>query len=290
MRSSAYIFVAIVLASFCFQFTGLMAQNLDRMEIPVKPTQDIPDLLPAGSHGFFLITTAKGLISTSPKGASVTVTRYDTAFREQWSKSIGYNKRLELQLYEYQDDALFMVFNSESREELEIVKVSLSGVVDIHRFFYLKRLIVSNFIARDGQAFLAGTLKRLPVALRLDLANNRIRPMPMAFGGKSAVISELAFAPDGSLTAVVLLEQQRKRSVIVRNLGENGEALEDLQLNPDKNYGLLSAKVTTLTPTEQIVMGTYAVRKDEAAQGFYMGKFNTGEREFFRYHDFCEPG
>ncbi len=270
---------------FCVGFS-LQGQDRERLELPLKAGQARPMLVPAAAYGFMLIEESTQ--NRSANSEVMKVTLYDTAFQEQWVKEVHHDKKLYLKQFSFEGERLFLLFNSQNREALEVIEISLMGKTFRHEFQYLKRLEIADFKVEGQSLYLGGTLKNLPVLLKMDLKSRKIEPLPMAIDSKTVLIQEIEVIRPGTVTVTAALEHHNRKSILLREMNSNGSGLKDLIMKPQPGYGLLSADFSTVGDEERIAIGTYTYKNEESAQGFYFSKYQGDEPLFRNYYSFAD--
>ncbi|MEO1051183.1 MAG: hypothetical protein AAFX87_11180 [Bacteroidota bacterium] len=262
-----------------------------RLEIPVKPSAPKPELIAMGEQGFILVNKNYGVEDGE---RTIYIEKYDAKFEKNWQNEIKYNKKLRLGRYEYFEDltTLYMIFNEDSREELQVFRINaITGHIDEYNFYYLSRLTINNFTVDDNILYAAGTLKRQPVALALNLNTNRVSPIPSVYDGKSVFIQDIRNVNDKEIGLTVSLEQNRRRMIILRTFRKDKtNSFNDLRIQPEPEYDLINAKASKLANgNKKIVIGTFGFRNNENSQGFYFSRYNSnGDQDYIKYHSFTD--
>jgi len=277
---SVFFFVCYVLSQ------SVIAQSeATRVEIPMRPNETRPLVVPMDSLGFAILDKRQNNL-LAPSNV-VKVTGYDADMQLQWEKSITYNRRLSLRLYEFQQGKLYLIFGNQSREEVEFYIINpKSGEVQKHDFFYLENLLMEDFTIVAENVYILGTLKRLPVLLGFDLATKKVVPFPMSINAKNIEVLEVSNSGYSQVTVTISMQVNKRKQVLVKTFNTKTKQGEEFVVRPSEKYDLFNGKVTALNAKDKLVIGTYGYRNRNGSQGMYVGGY-VGSREVIkRYHQF----
>ncbi len=267
---------------------GLIAQSdATRVEIPIRPNETRPLVVPMDSMGFAVLD--KRLGNLLGPANMIKITGYDAGMQQQWKKTISYNRRLSLRLYEYQQNKLFLIFGNENREEVEFYVIDpKSGEIEEHKFHYLDRLLIEDFTVIDNNVYILGTLKRLPVLLEFDLNTYKIASFPMAINAKNVSVLDVFNSGPSQVTATISMQVNKRKQILAKIYDTNTKKGEEFVVRPSEEYDLLNGKLTVLNNNDKLVIGTYGYRNKPGSQGMYVGGY-VGSREVIKkYHRFTE--
>ena len=273
---------------FCLFNQCLIAQSdTTRIEIPLRPNEIRPLIVPMDSLGFALLDMR--LNNLFDPTNVIKIIGYNTEMKQQWEESITYNKRLTLQLYEFQQGKLYLIFGNQSRKEIEFYIVSpISGEVQKHDFLYFDNLIIEDFTVLSNNIYVLGTLKSLPVLLGFDLTAKKVSPFPMAISAKETEVLEVFNSGDFQISVTVSMEINRVKQILTKTFDIRTEDGEEFIVKPSEEYDLLNGKVTVLNSKDKLVIGTYGRRNRKGSQGMYVAGY-VGNREVIKkYHRFTE--
>lgn len=272
----------------CVLNQSTIAQNdTTRVEIPIRPNETRPLVVPMDSMGFVLLDSRLGSL-LDPSNV-IKVTGYGTDMQKHWEESITYNRRLTLRLYEFQQGKLYLIFGNQTREDVEFYIIDpTTGEVEKHDFFYLDNLIIEDFTVHSGNIYILGTLKRLPVLLEFDIVANKVSPFPLAINAKEAEVLEVFNSGDFQVSVTVSMEVNRVKQILTKTFDTRTKDGQEFIVQPSAEYDLLNGKVTVLNSKDKLVIGTYGYRNRKESQGMYVGGY-VGSREVIKkYHRFTE--
>jgi hypothetical protein len=258
-----------------------------RIEISVRPNEQKPLVVPMDSLGFAVLDSRSDNL-LDPANI-LKVVGYDTDMKEQWRQSISYNKRLSLTQYEYHESNLYLIYNNQSREEVEFYIIqSTSGEVAKYIFSYLDNLVIDDFSVINKKVYILGTLKRLPVLLEFDLSTKKVAPFSMAISAKNVKVLEVLRNGNTQITATISMEVNKEKQILAKTFDVNTKQSTEFVVKPAKEYGLLTGKLTALNAMDKLVVGTYGYRNRATSQGMYVAAY-VGNREVIKkYHRFTD--
>ena len=277
----------VLLVSFLVTNYAAAQSNSVRVEIPIRPNQTRPLVVPMAELGFAVLDVRPPNL-LEPSNV-MTVTGYDSNMQQQWQESITHNKRLSLRLYEYQEGKVYLIFGNQSREEVEFfVFDPKNGKVNKHTFLYLDNLIIEDFTVIKDNIYILGTLKRLPVLLEFQLDTKKIAPFAMAVSAKNVEVLEILKNGDSQVGATISMEVNRSKQLLTKTFDLNTGEGHEFVVKPSQEYDLLNGKVTVLNAQDKLVMGTYGYHNRPQSQGMYVAGY-VGNREVIKkYHQFTE--
>lgn len=255
-------------------------QDLARIEFDRKSNSPDPIVISAGTKGMITITEVK------VNSGMLNLQYYDTTFQEGWHKTIEYNKKLSLMAKEVFGDQLYLILNSVDRAELQLISVDVqSGDEEISNLSYFRRFRIKDFCVRNDHLYIAGMLKQLPIAIKINLLTRNIEPLPLAVDGKKVEVAEIMASMRGEVSVSVSFEKKGNKEVLIKSYYDNNQ-ISDLKIVPKPDFDLLNGKMTYLGTKSKIVIGTYAFRNNASTQGFYISGYYDNKEVFKKYHGF----
>lgn len=267
--------------------TTVQAQEVMRLELPWKSSEELPIVIPADESGVMVFrenTVAK------VQGRQWEFAFFDTTLVKAWETRFEVSKRMELTGFEYMEDKLYMLFHSERDDLLEVIRVyPEDGTVSSAQAYTVNKLEITDFEVLFDEVYVAGIVRNTPLILRVDTQNKRSQVMPSAFGGKQPKVTEMyASAQSGSVNVVLTMVQQKREAIVIRSYKQGDH--QDFVIVPEPEYDLLNGKVAFSGPDMQVVIGTYSYKNSENTQGFYYARFEQGEQVETKYHSFTSLG
>ena len=256
-------------------------------------TGDNYQILPVGERG--VVVVFRNEKPHGPKRKRLyEFTLLDTALQVVWKSEVEVlyrEERLELLVSENHFHLLLV----KDRNSYHFVKVSLTnGEVTEAVFEEYKLLQVTHFEASDNMWFLGGSLKDRPIGIGIpsDLPKGTITTikahtiLPGINNEKTSLIHTATSDKAGIFTAIVAGDygsEKRKAFINIYDLG--GKLLFNTAIEREGFYELLTFRPILISREEQIIIGSYAVRGEKYAQGFYFMKFVNGKRTLSRFYD-----
>jgi len=290
-------------------FLGVLvaeAQNGRRVEIQARTKAENMHIVPVESEGVVLFSEAE-------KGKYV-FTRYNTELQQDWSIDCQVNPALDLTRYIYRNKALYLLFSRYKTPVYQVVKLNVrAGFAAKYEFNSVDRLDIVDFDAIENNIFVAGKTRNEPVVLRINLLERQTKVLPTAFRVRTDIQSIEADSLHNVINAVFVTTKGREKSVFIKSYSPDGESVTNTTLTADKNirYDLLGGKVSNLTKSEQLVIGTYGTPGPvysrastynywgwgqgsvftgtaDYSQGLYITKLLEGKQQFNHYYSFTD--
>lgn len=304
-----------------------------RIEIEVSSLSDAFYMMPVGSHGLVLF----GMSDRVREGRLLfEFTKFNTRFQKEWQVVLPVNRRADYRMHYYDKHGqkLYFLLSDQRggvlyREHLIVeLDINTSATRTIEGNFDTYA-VVRDFLAYNGVAYLGGHFypPRSELFFRQALTFVGLY-IPAIFGSLRYELESLllfadfdkgdvvpfSYKPEGHNKVTGMSADKDKGQVNVLFIDKpdrhtvNFEVLQfdtlqnvqtRHQLHLD-NYDLTSGKVINISDTEQIVIGTYALRPRrhkkssynlEQAQattsiGLYYAKIKDGKQYFMRTYPF----
>ncbi|MDH5367927.1 MAG: hypothetical protein OEW67_13155 [Cyclobacteriaceae bacterium] len=259
----------------------VIAQDTIRVEIDQKYNDPQPEVVSAGVFGVVLLEHKRDM---SP--GIMNLIHYDTVLEKRWEQEFPFTKKLDLVDHIVERDKLYMVFNDEYEETLEVAVADLSvKQVNVFHFPYFNRFDIKEMCVKNGEVYIAGMLRKLPAAIRLNLKELLLTSLPMAINGDRIEIEDMFVAKNERVSVTIAFQQRRNKEVLIKEFDEDNIS-DDLLITPTEEYDLVNGKVSHLGSKSKIVIGTYGYRNSDATQGFYIAGFYQNQEVFKKYHHF----
>ena len=272
----------------CFLFAQATFAQRDstRVEISIEPNEARLLVSPMDSLGFAVID--KRQFNSFDPSHSLKIIGYNMDMQQCWKKTIDYNKHLSLRLYEFQEGKLYLIFGSQTKEEVAFYIIDpINGEAQRHGFFYLDNLLIEHFTVAEEKVYVLGTLKQLPVLLEFDLATKKVVPFSMAINARNVKLLGV-FSGFSQVSAMVSIVSNRRKQILVKTFDIKTRNKAQFVVGSPKAYDLLNGKLAILNATDKLVVGTYGYRNKSESQGMYVGGY-VGEQEVVKkYHKFVD--
>ena len=277
----------LVLTTFCLAIQFTQAQSVRRIEIPVSGGDDNKlQVISLGEEGLLLLS------KTSKK--TFTITKFDTDLQLGWSLNGDLEENQNYVDYYRDGRDVYLLFSKFNSDLYQIIKVS-TGIGIMQKFFFenITRFEVSEFKVHNDFAYLAGMVKEEPVLMSVNL--HKLQPRILAGGLKgTASISSIDFDDENNLLVVSYsVKKGRSSYMVVKRINQNGKIVEQLTVEPEEDYGLLTGKLFSLNDGTQLMIGNYGYRGYQSngvpmSQGLYISKVDEQDPEYLKLHSFTE--
>lgn len=265
---------------------SVFSQSVKRIEIPVPNENHQLQVISLQDEGVLLLSkTGRTTFSVSKLDQDLSrVFTLDGQLEENQSY-IDYHK-------EGRD--VYLLFSRNNSDLYHVIKISTGiGIMQKFVFEAITRFEISEFKVHNGIAYLAGMVKEEPVLLSIGL--NVSKPRIIAGGMKgTASISSIDFDDENQLLNVTYsVKKGRSSYMIVKRINVNGKIVDQLTVEPDEDYGLLTGKTFTTDDGAELMIGNYGFRGYQSngvpmSQGLYISKVGEEQPEFLKYHSFTD--
>jgi len=260
---------------------GANAQDTLRIEITQRFSDPQPQVVPVGIYGLVLIEHERDMLP-----GTISLVHYDTLLIKNWEGEVSFGQKLELVNHQVYKDKLYLLFNNEDEPILEVAVISLvDGIITSYQFSYFERFSAEAMCIKNGEMYVAGLLRKLPVAIRLQFDTPKLESLPMAVNGKHVEIEEMVVSNKETVAVTISFEKSGNREVLIKEYSDDNTS-SDILISPTDEYDLINGKISNLGAKSKIVIGTYGYRNNDATQGFYIGGYYNGQEVFKKYHNY----
>ncbi|RFS14847.1 hypothetical protein [Emticicia sp. C21] len=286
---TALIFVKLcILASvtLLLTLTATQAQSVKRIEIPTNGEDNKYQVITLGEEGLLILS------KTSKK--TFNITKFDAELQQSWSVNGDLEENQSYVDYARDGRDIYFLFSKFNSDLYQIIKVS-TGIGIMQKFFFenISRFEVSEFKVHNDFAYLAGMVKEEPVLMSVNL--QRLQPRILAGGLKgTASISSIDFDDENGLLVVSYsVKKGRSSYMVVKRINPNGKIVEQLSVEPEEDYGLLTGKLFSLNDGTQLMIGNFGYKGYQSngvpmSQGLYISKVDEENPEYVKMHSFTE--
>jgi hypothetical protein len=277
---------SINLLIFSCLFNISFAQSVKRIEIPSRVNDQTYQVITLGDEGVMLLSkTGK---------TSYNITKFDVELQQTWSVNGELEENQSFVDYHKDGRDIYFLFSKYNSDLYQILKVS-TGIGIVQKLFFenIKRFEISEFKVHNEIAYLAGMVKDESVLMSVNLA--KMQPRILAGGLKgTASISSIDFDDVNNLVVVSYsVKKGRSSYVVVKRINQNGKIVEQLGVEPDEDYGLLTGKLFPLKDGTQLMIGNYGYRGYQSngvpmSQGLYISKVDGETPEYLKMHSFTD--
>ena len=274
----------------CLIISGLsivsVAQSVKRVEIPSRVADQTYQVITLGEEGVLLLSK----ISKT----TFNITKFDTELQQSWSVNGELEENQSFVDYHRDGHDVYFLFSKYNSDLYQILKVSI-GIGMVQKLFFenIKRFEISEFKVHNEIAYLAGMVKEEPVLMSVSL--NKMQPRILAGGlSGTASISSIDFDDVNRLVVVSYsVKKGRSSYVVVKRINQNGKIVEQLGVEPEEDYGLLTGKLFPLKDGTQLMIGNYGYKGYQSngvpmSQGLYISKVDGETPEYLKMHSFTD--
>lgn len=264
----------------------IYAQSVKRIEIPTRMDDQSFQIITLGEEGVLLLSkTGK---------TTFNIVKLDTDFQQTWSISGELEENQSYVDYCHDGRDVYFLFSKYNSDLYQIIKVS-TGIGLMQKFFFenIKRFEISEFKVFNEFAYLAGMVKEEPVLMSVNLT--KMQPRIIAGGLKgTASISSLDYDQANDLLIVSYsVKKGRSSYMAVKRINPNGKVIEQLTVESEEDYGLITGKLFTIEDGIQLMIGNYGYKGYQSngapmSQGLYISKVDGETPEYVKLHSFTD--
>lgn len=278
--------ISLLLTLVLFSAFNSIAQSVKRIEIPSNGDENRFQVIGIGDEGILLLS------KTSKK--TFNITKFDAELQQTWSVD-GDLEENQSYVDFYRDGRnVYFLFSRYNSDLYQIIKVSTGiGLMQKFAFENISHFEISEFKVHNDFAYLAGMVKEEPVLMSVNLF--KLQPRILAGGLKGvASISSLDFDDENNLLVVSYsVKKGRSSYMVVKRINENGKIVEQLSVEPEDDYGLLTGKLFSLQDGTQLMIGNFGYKGYQSngvpmSQGLYISKVDEENPEYVKLHSFTE--
>ncbi|MBA4853511.1 hypothetical protein [Emticicia sp. BO119] len=262
------------------------AQSVKRIEIQTSGEDNKYQVITLKDEGLLILS------KTSKK--SFNITKFDSELQQSWSVNGDLEENQSYVDYYRDGRDVYFLFSKFNSDLYQIIKVS-TGIGIMQKFFFenISRFEVSEFKVHNDFAYLAGMVKDEPVLMSVNL--HKLQPRILAGGLKgTASISSIDFDDENDLLVVSYsVKKGRSSYMVVKRINQNGKIVEQLSVEPEDDYGLLTGKLFSLKDGTQLMIGNFGYKGYQSngvlmSQGLYISKVDEENPEYVKLHSFTE--
>lgn len=285
-KSQKFLFKICFFIIACLGIHYSNAQSVRRIEIPTRGDDQGFQVITLGEEGVLVLTKTGKL--------SFNITKYDAQLQQAWSSNGELEENQSMVDFHRDGRDVYFLFSKYNSDLYQIIKVS-TGIGIMQKFFFenIRRFEVSEFKVYNEVAYLAGMVKEEPVLMSVNF--NRMQPRILAGGIKgTASISSLDYdEANGLLIVSYSVKKGRSSYMAVKRINPNGKIVEQLTVEPEEDYGLLTGKLFSLNDGTQLMIGNYGFKGYQSnggpmSQGLYISKVDGETPEYLKMHSFTD--
>jgi hypothetical protein len=283
-NSKKYLLSFLILSITCFFQAN--AQSVKRIELPTRGDDQGFQVITLGEDGVLLLTKTGKL--------SFNITKLDAQLQQTWSTNGELEENQSMVDFHRNGRDVYFLFSKYNSDLYQIIKVS-TGIGIMQKFFFenIRRFEISEFKVFNDVAYLAGMVKEEPVLMSVNF--NKMQPRILAGGIKgTASISSLDYDEANDLLVVSYsVKKGRSSYMAVKRINPNGKIVEQLAVEPEEDFGLLTGKLFSLNDGTQLMIGNYGFKGYQSnggpmSQGLYISKVDGETPEYLKMHSFTD--
>ncbi|MES2731263.1 MAG: hypothetical protein V4714_05925 [Bacteroidota bacterium] len=281
------IFLCLVLFN-CYPGQAQLDQTIRKEFVPKnEDIDDIYDVIPFEEKGLILSVRNGDMFSRGER--PWTFHRYDTSLHEIWTQDFLINSMLvPLKMY-HNSQYLFILLSEPESLDISVFRLSVeTGEGEMVEGSLIANIEVSDFKVLENQAYIAGMVKNRPVVIAFSLFDKRPRVLPGLYGQNSEINGLQIDELNRTVSVIMYATFKNTCKLVAKTYSYEGKLLDEVAIKNEKDYSLVTGKISKVNPHERLLMGNYSIDCSPYSQGLYLAKFNNEEREFIHYFKFAD--
>lgn len=275
------------LTGFTQQVSVHPAPYAKRLEIPV----------PANADNFFTIPVRENgvLLLTQTGRNSFNLLRFDTNLERVWQIEGTITDNLDYVNYSYDGKDVYLLFSKFRSNRYQVIKVFVGpGFSEKFDIYSVDKLEISEFKAHRDGVYIAGVVREQPVLLYTNLQTRQSKVLPSAMKGAAEIQSVDIDSVNHRVNVTYSVKKGKSYYLVVKSFDEDGRQDAQVILEPEDQFALLNGKLSPLTDTTQLMIGTYgyksmqSTQRGPVSQGLYMSQITPEEVLPTRYYSFTD--
>jgi hypothetical protein len=216
----------------------------------------------------------------------------DTTLSKKWTRILAIPFGHYMIGYEYYAGKYYLLFNSDSYRNEEMVLYEFDGQDGEHRKFEINTVFpiqLTFFEIIEDNVVFAGFTNYRPVLLTYNLSDEKPKVVPGFYDNNSEIL-DIIIDDDAGMFTVVQQERMdnRKFTISVKSFTSSGELIQTNTLIPKERKSLVDGTSTMFLGGFQYVAGTYSKNASQYSRGLYLSKFVNGRQQFIKYHEYAD--
>jgi len=215
------------------------------------------------------------------------VTMLDTDLNARWKAVYMIENGSDIIGYHYTPGSVNLLLEKEMYK-YQVLRIGLSnGASKMVDYEKVKHFYVSTFSTYGPILFFGGEIKGNPAVMRYDSRTGNSIVCP-SINQLKADLVDMEFSKEHGILSVLLESQVRKDeiSLYVNTYDLSGKLIYNYALPYSQKYNLLTYRPHILNQNEMLLIGTYALKNDDTAQGVYVLKLFKNQMQDLRFYDF----
>ncbi|RVU26631.1 hypothetical protein EOJ36_01150 [Sandaracinomonas limnophila] len=264
------------------------AQNLNRLEIPVKNSDAAIFNIPLGEKGLIVLTQVSK--------TDFHLAKLDTDFHQNWTFSGNIDASMDYVTHSYDGRYVHLLFSRFKSNAYAIFRIDLSnGKYEKYQIYSVDRMEISNFRVLNKSVFIGGIINSQPMVLYTNLSQKSTRILPSVVKGQSEIQS-MDIDTTQKLVNITYSSGNKPKNyqLIVRSFDEAGNQYNQIVMEPNDEFAMMNAKSNQLNDSLQVVVGTYGHKntigssKGPTSQGMFFASFLDGTVQNSKFYSFTK--
>lgn len=259
-------------------------QPAEKIEVLLSEEQN-PDTVVPDSAGVTLVRR------DGPDNSQLLLIRLNTNLQVIWRKNVAVEFKGYIAQAKVHQGIAYLLIKHEtySITGFELVLVDLNTRESTVR-------IISNVIPffpqlmeiSDNSILLGGYFNYRPLVLHYTVSTDQSKILP-GFFNETGNLDQIRANRNGTFDVVVTgLNNQRKRSVWVRNYTSDGILQKTILIEPEEKKSLLFSRSFTLPTGRQVVVGSYGRHNTEYSRGIFVARVEPNGEYETRYYSYAD--
>jgi hypothetical protein len=267
---------------------NLNAQNLNRLEIPVKSSDAAIFNIPLGEKGLVVLTqTSK---------TDFHLAKLDINFHQNWTFSGNIEANFDYVTHSFDGKFLHLLFSRFKSNAYSVFRINLiNGKFEKYQIYSVDRMEISNFKVLNQSVFIGGIINSQPMVLFTNLAKKSTRILPSVIKGQSEIQAmDLDTAQQLINITYTSGNKPKNYQLIVRSFDEDGNQYNQIVMDPNEEFAMMNARLNQINDSLQVVVGTYGHKnsigsnKGPTSQGIYFSSFLDGNLQNSKFFSFTK--
>lgn len=284
MKPLLIIYFFFILFSNCFAQVKIV-QHID-IEIDNKHGSQYT-LYPLDNKGVVSILESKDYLKGGHK--SLIINFLDTTLQPIWETKPVIQYEHTIAQVTNDKSSLYLLIQKKATE-YDVLEIDITtGNYQLFKIEDIVPLEITLFKVHRKILYLGGEVESRPAVLWFNYLKDKTPKVLPQINQQKATLKEICFSEDGEVVSVLTKNSKQKHpNIFIHNFSLEGRLLNKIAFPEREEYNFLTFRLWTLNETEQWVIGTYAHRNKDLAQGFYTLFFADGESKIEKRYDFYE--
>jgi hypothetical protein len=258
---------------------------IDRLEIESRGKNEIFNLIPYQNRVVGFRTTAEKRFNLK---YHFELFHADHSLKSSPILEIPIRDYYELLGYDLDQGKFYALFNKSSSSDKYIIEIDLETLKYISTEVQnVLDMEYKEFIVSNGKAIFVGTSDSRPIIQAYDLLNNSIYTFPEIYSNEQRILQVRKIPEFGVIDITVSKrDKSRRKQISLISFDEIGNKLRQIHLDQlDENIELIESINFPNQDLQNIMVGTFGLRKREAYLGNYLVSINEfGEHKIDFYY------